>query len=424
MKISSILMASTGVLAAQWEQPSYWEVFDAVKGRSANTDWGFPTGVRASAPWAQCPALTVPAGADNIACDASTCAVICKAGYKSFGQRRTRCRWNKTQGFFWKKTLGTCTTCDPETPAVTDTNVTLNCSINRKNKHVCQASCPTGMAFPGGKAGKSVKVKCKCPRKAGSCGWVFKKTTATSFGALTCSAATGGGGGTATTASPVTTAAPGTTAAITVTMPTVAPGTTAAITVTLAPTTTDANAFTIAKCETALAGNADASEICAVIENVNADRIAHQVAPFVVPDPSLCEGAQTWAQTNADANSMFHSTDNQRPGLGENLAVGSAMTMQLATTLWQNEDAFWNFDEPTDCLGIDTAAECLPCVNSTPSGTPIDCLHFTQQMWKDTTAACYGKAVGTDGKTYVVARYTPTGNVLGNFHSQVLPKLT
>merc|ERR1712048_129665 len=122
-----------------------------------------------------------------------------------------------------------------------------------------------------------------------------------------------------------------------------------------------------------------------------------------------------------DANSMFHSDgDTVRPGLGENLATGTSMTMQLATTMWQNEDQYWNFAETAECNGSQ-AGQCPPCVNSQPSGTPIDCLHFTQQMWKDTTSVCYGKATGTDGKTYVVARYSPTGNVVGTFHSQVLP---
>ena len=50
--------------AAEWTQPSYWEVFDAVKSRS-NSEWGFPVGQRAAALWSNCPELAVPEGASG-----------------------------------------------------------------------------------------------------------------------------------------------------------------------------------------------------------------------------------------------------------------------------------------------------------------------------------------------------------------------
>ena len=68
------------------------------------------------------------------------------------GQRRTKCRWNKTHGFFWKKTLAACQTCDEP---VADATVTLNCAVNEpKNKKICFGSCAEGEKFPGGKPNK------------------------------------------------------------------------------------------------------------------------------------------------------------------------------------------------------------------------------------------------------------------------------
>ena len=107
--------------------------------------------------------------------------------------------------------------------------------------------------------------------------------------------------------------------------------------------------------------------------------------------------------------------------LGENLAMGTALDMSQATTLWQNEDAFWDFSVTSECTGTDNA-DCLQCANSTPNGNPFDCLHFTQNVWAATTQVCYGKAQGSDGNWYIAARYSPTGNILGTFNANVLPQ--
>lgn len=101
--------------------------------------------------------------------------------------------------------------------------------------------------------------------------------------------------------------------------------------------------------------------------------------------------------------------------------MGTTMGMQLATQLWQDEDQFWNFNTAGECTGIDNESQCPKCSGG-PNNSPLDCLHFTQNIWKTTTSVCYGKAVGSDGNTYVAARYSPPGNFLGIFDQNVLPR--
>ena len=119
--------------------------------------------------------MEVPEGADSIACDSATCATICKPGFKAMGQRRIRCRWNKNKGFFWKRELGTCVTC--EEPTMSYPNVEFTCTVSAaKNQRVCTGSCPDGAGGPDGRKAKVMRAKCKCPKRTGVCGWTFKNT--------------------------------------------------------------------------------------------------------------------------------------------------------------------------------------------------------------------------------------------------------
>lgn len=86
----------------------------------------------------------------------------------------------------------------------------------------------------------------------------------------------------------------------------------------------------------------------------NTYRANHNADPFVIPSAALCAGAQAWADSEAAANengipgsspSMMHSESDDRPGEGENMAWSSsgALTLSEATTMWQSEDAYWDF---------------------------------------------------------------------------------
>lgn len=49
--------------------------------------------------------------------------------------------------------------------------------------------------------------------------------------------------------------------------------------------------------------------------------------------------------------------------------------------------------------------------------------HFTAMVWKSSKKLGVGKAVASDGSTFVVARYFPAGNITnqGHFQANVLP---
>ena len=69
----------------------------------------------------------------------------------------------------------------------------------------------------------------------------------------------------------------------------------------------------------------------------------------------------------------------------------------MANQMWHDEWVDWDFN----------THECVP---------GRQCLHFTQQVWKDTRRVCYGAAkVGR--RTYVVARYQPRGNFIIRDHN-------
>ena len=49
--------------------------------------------------------------------------------------------------------------------------------------------------------------------------------------------------------------------------------------------------------------------------------------------------------------------------------------------------------------------------------------HFTQLVWKSTKEFGIGKAHTRGGKLIVVANYRPSGNIIGQFQENVLPKI-
>jgi hypothetical protein len=48
--------------------------------------------------------------------------------------------------------------------------------------------------------------------------------------------------------------------------------------------------------------------------------------------------------------------------------------------------------------------------------------HFTQVVWASTTEMGAGKASSSTGAQFVVVRYTPPGNVMGQFPDNVKPR--
>ncbi|XP_061771723.1 GLI pathogenesis-related 2, like isoform X2 [Nerophis ophidion] len=105
-------------------------------------------------------------------------------------------------------------------------------------------------------------------------------------------------------------------------------------------------------------------------------RKRHQAPPLKLSSKLNREAAR-YAESLASTRILKHSEDSSKGSYGENLA-------------WASNDQ----------LG-----------------------HFTAMVWKSTTTLGVGKAIASDGSSFVVARYFPAGNITnqGHFESNVLP---
>lgn len=111
---------------------------------------------------------------------------------------------------------------------------------------------------------------------------------------------------------------------------------------------------------------------------------------------SLAAGAAEWARHLAETHQLQHSKD---PDFGENLWMGSAGRYTLAQMVksWGDEKRYFVAGKP------------FPDVSS--SGNWRDVGHYTQMIWRNTTAV--GCGVGRDSKyDYLVCRYSPPGNII------------
>ena len=80
----------SGLSLSEWDQPKYWDAvamaINSLAHHNKQFDWGFPVGVKQSADFNLCPALTVPDGGDSYECNASTCMLICQPGSSFFNK--------------------------------------------------------------------------------------------------------------------------------------------------------------------------------------------------------------------------------------------------------------------------------------------------------------------------------------------------
>ncbi|RWS24276.1 uncharacterized protein B4U80_06696 [Leptotrombidium deliense] len=144
-----------------------------------------------------------------------------------------------------------------------------------------------------------------------------------------------------------------------------------------------------------------------VIESLywhNAFRKIHN-SPALALSSELCEKAQEWANSLTHKDVFYHKNDEE---IGENLLLKCSNFTNLdingeeVTKLWYSE--------------IDKYAFHLsPCLLHTQAN------RFTQLVWKDTREFGIGKAKTREGKLIVVANYRPAGNVVGEYHLNVLP---
>ncbi|KAK7214836.1 hypothetical protein V2G26_002839 [Clonostachys chloroleuca] len=118
----------------------------------------------------------------------------------------------------------------------------------------------------------------------------------------------------------------------------------------------------------------------------------------LVWDAKLGADAFAYAKKLAKLGKLEHSSGSSRPNQGENLArvpvSGNPTPSVTSTNLWLNERSNYH-------------NEIIPNGNFGSYG------HYTQAMWKSTKKM--GIAAANDGKGnwWIVARYSPPGNVVG-----------
>jgi len=130
----------------------------------------------------------------------------------------------------------------------------------------------------------------------------------------------------------------------------------------------------------------------------------------------LAKDAETYAVELTNSGKFQHSSSNTRPWSGgvqgENLFTGNSVVFQtqpvsLCMTLWYEEGNRFAFNKAFlyNFKGIGALG------------------HFTAMVWRDTTQVGCGGAYKDTPKgrvTNYVCRYTPQGNIPGNFHKKVM----
>ncbi|KAG5270927.1 hypothetical protein AALO_G00173910 [Alosa alosa] len=138
-----------------------------------------------------------------------------------------------------------------------------------------------------------------------------------------------------------------------------------------------------------------------VLHSHNEYRRKHQAPPLKLSS-KLSREASRYAESLASTRILKHSVESSKGSCGENLAWASYdQSGKDVSDRWYNEVQQYNFNRP----GFN-------------SGTG----HFTAMVWKSSRKMGVGKAQASDGSTFVVARYTPAGNIInqGHFEANVL----
>jgi hypothetical protein len=142
-----------------------------------------------------------------------------------------------------------------------------------------------------------------------------------------------------------------------------------------------------------------ASQFPARVLAVHQAERARVSAPMLVWDDNLGNGAAIYAAQMAITNRFEHSQPKLRPGVGENLWMGTrgSFTPEQMVRAWASEQRKF-------VPGI------FPNVART--GRWSDVGHYTQMIWPTTTRL--GCALASNGRTdYLVCRYSSPGNIRG-----------
>lgn len=133
----------------------------------------------------------------------------------------------------------------------------------------------------------------------------------------------------------------------------------------------------------------------------------------------LTDAAQRWAEVNAHECRLFHSrnTDRDRRWMGnvtgESLSAGPTMPEEdsayIAADGWYEEIKDYPFPRGYAGKGNDLSFQKIG--------------NFAQTVWRGTKYVGYGLAMNPNCekyKYYLVARYSPAGNYVGQYQRNVL----
>lgn len=129
-------------------------------------------------------------------------------------------------------------------------------------------------------------------------------------------------------------------------------------------------------------------------------RAKHQGTGNLTWSDTLAWEAQAWANQIANTGKPSHCPAKKRAGQGENLACakGKPLTGADGTKQWYSEIKDFDFNNK---------------VFNHKTG------HFTQVIWKDCTEMGAGGSSTKDGWNFVVARYSPAGNLKGKYEENI-----
>lgn len=148
----------------------------------------------------------------------------------------------------------------------------------------------------------------------------------------------------------------------------------------------------------AIAPGAYAEELASAILSVHNRERAEVGVPALTWNDSLAADAQRWADHLAATGTFEHAGNDENPSSGENLAMGSSgYSAEALAQLWADEKALFKYGA-------------FPDVST--DGNWFNVGHYTQMIWKDTTAIGCALA-SANGSVILVCRYNPPGNYSG-----------
>jgi uncharacterized protein YkwD len=145
------------------------------------------------------------------------------------------------------------------------------------------------------------------------------------------------------------------------------------------------------------AGSGLDAEAQQLLDSHNRYRAQHCAQPLTW-SPRLAKAAQLWANTLKAQGCAFEHSGGPT---GENLAAGTtgALDAKATVAMWYDEIKGYSFEQP---------------------GFSMQTGHFTQVVWRGTTAVGCGKSQ-CKGMDVWVCEYDPPGNWEGQYRQQVLP---